>query len=829
MRQNTAETNGESVDAPQAQAFPAVLRIAWHHKALVALGVVAGLIVGGLVYAQATPLYQSTALVLVENKRPDAPLTGIESRRSGYDDYLNTHKTLIKSPVIVQKAIEKGKLQALESMKDQDDPVGFVIGGLIVKRDTEGSSQGNRILKVAFRGPVPEDCGPIVNAVIDSYKDFLDTTYRNVSDETVKLIAEATDLFDTRLQKKRKEYREFRLANTNLWRGKAGTSFLAERLAVIELKRTTLSVRETEIKNRLDAFDVAMKEGRSRAELMTMVSESLSHLSSTSVEGAPTGSSMRYNIGNTDSGKVVATTASATTDDPLHALFLEYQKLAEELAENHPRIKALRGRMEALRTKGQKLQAGSKQDELDPLYPVHSHINFLRRELADVQVMEKALDRLVKGEQSEVQKVVRYDIQDEDYQTDVKQLTQLFDSVAKRLEETNILKNFGGYTAECIAPPGVGGRVSPKALPIFAIAGAVGLLLGFGLAYLADVSDHSFRTAEEIRRRLGLPVVGHIPTFTPKEAVAGEAGLAPILCTYYQSRSREAEAYRGVRTALLFSTRGGGHKVIQVTSPDMGDGKTTLAANLAVSLAQSSKRVILIDADFRRPRLHDLFGLANEQGLASVIAGDGELSDVVQETGMPGLSVLPCGPIPPNPAELLTLPRFREMLAVLRDRYDYVIVDTPPLLAVTDPCVVAPYVDGVLLVIRLHKQARPQAERARDMLATLSANVVGVVVNGMDRHGAGGYGYGYGKGYGSDGYYAEDNGEVQRPAAERQATVVRVVGVHEAAPEVRTAAGRNGGVEGDPRGGEKVYEVRDDDLVRDKRKDRPPEPPHGAR
>jgi capsular exopolysaccharide synthesis family protein len=194
-----------------------------------------------------------------------------------------------------------------------------------------------------------------------------------------------------------------------------------------------------------------------------------------------------------------------------------------------------------------------------------------------------------------------------------------------------------------------------------------------------------------------------------------------------------------------------------VTSPDTSDGKSTLSANLAVSIAQAEKKVILIDADFRRPRVHKLFNLSAEKGLASVMTGEAQFIDVIQATTIPGLSVLTCGPIPPNPAELLTLPLFKEMLASLREKFDYVLIDTPPLLAVTDPCTVAPYVDGVLLTIRISKNARPNALRAKEMLSALGAHVIGVVVNGV-RTDAKGYGYG-GYGYDSKYYHTYSNYE----------------------------------------------------------------------
>jgi capsular exopolysaccharide synthesis family protein len=310
----------------------------------------------------------------------------------------------------------------------------------------------------------------------------------------------------------------------------------------------------------------------------------------------------------------------------------------------------------------------------------------------------------------------------------------------------------------------------------FLFAGAVlGAVFAGAGSYLLDVADKSFRTPEEIRRRLGLPIVGHVPF----AAAGGEpvrvtdpAGngvdLDPGLVAFHAPTGPEAEAVRGIRTALYFSTHGRRHKVIQVTSPNMGDGKTTLITNLAVSIAQSGRKVLLIDADLRRPRVHRVFGLAGKVGLAEVIAGAAEADEAVQVTVVPNLSVLPCGRRPPNPAELLTTPRFEDVLDELREAFDYVLVDSPPLLAVSDPCSVVPRVDGVLLTIRVSKNGRPAAERARDMLAGLKANCLGVVVNGVGKQGAmTGYGYDhyrYADEYAS-GYAAADHDAAAEPQA----------------------------------------------------------------
>ena len=368
-------------------------------------------------------------------------------------------------------------------------------------------------------------------------------------------------------------------------------------------------------------------------------------------------------------------------------------------------------------------------------------------------------------------------LQDELFRENLTRTEAHYDAAIKRLSEVNLIKDLGGYDTRVISPPDVGVRVEPNPLLVFPIAGFVGLLGGFGLSYLVEASDKSFRTPEEVRSRLGLPLLGHIPAFRPgkvavREDDSDQPVLDPMLCSYHKARAIEAEAYRGVRTALYFSTHGQGHKVIQITSPDSGDGKSTLAANLAVSIAQSGKSVLLIDADFRRPRIHKLFGLPAAFGLASVIQGEIEMVEAIHHNVLPNLSILGCGPIPANPADLLTSHRFEELLAYIRDQYEFVLIDTPPVLAVSDPCVVAPRVDGIVLTIRISKQGRPPAERTKEILATLGVKVLGVVVNNLNRNsrfGAQGYHDYYREEYGHSEKYYESNGA--REAAEDEQVV----------------------------------------------------------
>jgi capsular exopolysaccharide synthesis family protein len=258
-------------------------------------------------------------------------------------------------------------------------------------------------------------------------------------------------------------------------------------------------------------------------------------------------------------------------------------------------------------------------------------------------------------------------------------------------------------------------------------------------------------------------VVGHIPEIQASHGAGTDSQVAGILCTYHAPMSSQSEAFRGVRTTLFFNAAGNSHQIIQVTSPAKGDGKSTLSANLSVAIARSGKQVLLVDADMRRPTQHKIFAKSRDAGLSTVVRGEAELADAIQQTPVANLSLMTSGPRSDNPSELLTSPQFAELLEVLRDRYDFVIIDTPPLGSVSDPSAVAPRADGVLLTIRIRKNARTSAAQACGKLRELGAKVIGVVVNGVGSRHSLGYGYGYDYSYGHGYGLTDANEETKRP------------------------------------------------------------------
>lgn len=741
-----------------------------HYKWLIVFCTLVGTGLGYLYFLRQPAVYQTSARILMikEEVMEQLPVHGI-TRSRPFEENITTQMLLLRSPLIVEGAIEKHKLDQLPSFVGRGNPGGPILGGIDIKEAAEKAN----VLDVYYKGSDPEDCRKVVEAMIDSYQDFLHETHQDVSKETVKLIENAQKSLLDDLKKKEDDYRDFRRDAPLVFGKDGGVNIHRQRLNQIESSRSSLIISRTQTKAQLTALENALARGGNREALMLMMDK----------------------LGAGES-QAVGSRSRLAAD--LFPMLLEEQMLLEDYGPEHPKVKAIRRRIQITRDHFQSLAA--QQDAEDATATANSknakkpdfmavYLESLREDLKAIDSKEQELNELFALEEEQARESTTVEIDDENRRHDIERTTQLFEGVVKRLEEINLLQDFGKLKMRVLnhAPPGW--QVAPVMSKIMGMAIAMGFFSGCGLTFLIELADKRFRSPEEITEALGLPVIGHIPFIRGEKADATSV-VDSSLCVYHAPKSGLAEAYRGVRTALYFSNRGEGHKVIQVSSPNPGDGKSTLASNLSVAMAQSGKKTLLIESDFRRPRVHKLLGIDPDVGVTSVIAGECELADAIQETPVLNLYAMTCGPRPSNPSELLSSPRYAEMLSVLREKFDYVVIDTPPLLAVTDPAVVAPRVDGVLLAVRINKRSRHDCVRANDLLASLGVNVLGIIVNGTsgkDRYGYGRYrggyryggvtpggiygtgpyhGYGYGYGYGYDNryssYYVDEEGNASK-------------------------------------------------------------------
>lgn len=295
--------------------------------------------------------------------------------------------------------------------------------------------------------------------------------------------------------------------------------------------------------------------------------------------------------------------------------------------------------------------------------------------------------------------------------------------------------------------------VGPQRTRNILIAFLISLATGIGLAFLLDYLDDSIRTSDDVGRHLGLPTLALIPHQALNEKrrsalvkASGSGSPGTALIALEDTRSAMAEAYRHLRTSLLFSSAGRPPQTILVTSSQPSEGKTTTAINTAITLAQSGAEVVIIDCDLRRPRLHNHFDLDNSAGLTNYLSGEKHTELFMKPCpGLPKLKIVTSGPIPPNPAELLSSQEMKNLLQFLRGNFKHVIIDSPPAISFTDAAILSTLVDGVVLVAMAGKSSIHLMRRFKQRLANIGARIYGVVLNGIksDSVEYGYYGYGY--------------------------------------------------------------------------------------
>ena len=446
-----------------------------------------------------------------------------------------------------------------------------------------------------------------------------------------------------------------------------------------------------------------------------------------------------------------------TENASVAALRTSYRELAADLAEksvqygpNHPEVRAATARLEIIRQQ--------MREQVDAL------INGVASELREMRTTEAGLHQALEDVQAAGLALNQQEIRYNALKRRRENTEKLYDIVLQRTTETDLTKMQKLSTVRMVdeaLQPTV--PVSPL-LPLNLAAGIVaGLVLGLGLAVLLSQMDRTLKTGRDIEG-LGLTLLGVLPSIHGAEgqpvAARGRSkrrrparpstGPKRDFVVHDDPMSSAAESARAIRTNLTFMGAQSALGTLVLTSPSPLEGKTTVAISLAIALAQGGKKVLLVDTDMRRPRLHRAFGRNAKHGVSSVLVGAATLDEALQTTEVPNLSLLPCGPIPPNPSELLHTAAFSTLLGQLRERFDHVLFDSPPLGAVPDSAIIAPQVDGAILVMKSEKTTRDAAASAMKQLRNVGANLLGGVLNDVDLAKQEAY---YGGHYYYSGYY----------------------------------------------------------------------------
>ncbi|MEO8217770.1 MAG: polysaccharide biosynthesis tyrosine autokinase [Acidobacteriota bacterium] len=367
---------------------------------------------------------------------------------------------------------------------------------------------------------------------------------------------------------------------------------------------------------------------------------------------------------------------------------------------------------------------------------------------------EQSLKGVLQGQTSEAMTLNSNAVEYNNLQTEVQTKRALLDTLLKRHAETEVTSRLRGETMSNIQV--VDRALTPRYRfrPSYRLNAVFGLLagtfLGFGLAFFIEYIDRSLRSAEQVERTLNVPGLGVIPSLgSGGSALYGDrsrrrerkleaAGAGPVQITllpHLHPRSTVAEAYRSFRTSLLLS-RAGGLRTIVITSAMPGEGKTTTSSNLAIVLAQLGKRVLLVDADLHKARIHEIFAISNRVGLVSLLAENADPVSITVPTAIPGLFVIPAGPSSPNPSGLLSSEAMRLFLERSATEFDYIILDTPPVGPVADAIILGNQADGVVLCVLGGKTPRDRVRRVRDRLSRSNVRLLGVLLNNLEHSAA---------------------------------------------------------------------------------------------
>ncbi len=737
-------------------------RIVRRHLGLVLLMLIIASALGCLYYLRAPRTYESTTEILISTKRLPG-LNEEDEDRPIFENTIETHALLIRSPLIIRQAVQDYQLAKLGTLAEEESPITAIIENLTVIIREENTT----ILGVSYTGSDPEDCQRVVSAIAGSYQKFLLDRSKTVGTDTLNLIEHASNMLKGDLRTEAEQFKEFQKHAPLLWKDGVGINMHHERQAAIEEARSELLVQKEQLIAQVESLEKAAAQGGRSFEAAYF--RAINALNAEE-EDADWRTFRIAEYEDYAERHVVRSYLDSLTTYYIDLLIQE-ARMREEYGDAHQELTTVvrnKQLVDDLLKKAIAKEQSPLNDRIkemqDPEQRKHEYVEIYVESLrAELESLDRQIERLSQRYANEQRQANIIQSSLAEYQQllgDKERTEKLYDAVVAQLDEIHLMTENGGDTMEIVAEAELGKQIAPNLLRVLIASFFLGAFAGCGLAWFVDRAENTFHSLSEIRHTLGAPVIGHIPLMKRSQQLVSEAfpNIAPIMCTIHQEASNLSEAFRGIRTSLYFSTAGQNHKVIQVTSPVPGDGKSTIVANVAVAIAKSGKSVLVLDADFRRPSLSKLLGLSGQAtpGLAAVVSGKVDPFDATVETVIDNLYFMPAGKRPHNPSELLSTPEFKQLLEVVRERYDFVLVDTPPILAVTDPCAVAARVDGVLLAIRMRKGVHFSAVRASETLANIDAKVLGVIVNGVDGHNLGygkrKYGYGYGYGFGFRGY-----------------------------------------------------------------------------
>ena len=689
--------------ARELQHYLSVLRKRWR---LVSIVLVISLAVAFVYTIRQPRIYEATCSLVIESSAPQV-LEGVKDvieMAASSREFYTTQYRIIRSREIAQRVIDRLGLASDPTFAGAADKSKQTNRELTVERLLEkvkiAGVRDSRIANILVRDVDPERASRIANAFADTYIERnLDFKLEGARSAGTWL-GEQTVGLRKQLESSEMELYRFRKERNLLDVGlddKLGMT--RQNLQSLNSKMTDTKARRLEIES-IRKLILAAKNDIGERESLPEIRDN------------PVVQKLREN-------------------------YLDLLKIKADLesryGEKHPKIDTIQHQLAAVQRDYSK--------ELDDVLKA-----FDKRYQALVET-ESSLTKWMNHEKQQALELAKLETEYRPLARDAENNGKIYSLITQRHKEidlTGMLRANNVRILDRSTPPR--SVVSPVLSFNLGAGFVVGLLFGLLLAVAVEALDNTIKSPEAAEELIGAPLLGVVPMLSQSKQHLMADAPERDLAVFKDPTSLAAEACRSIRTNMLFISAQKEFSLFSVTSPGPQDGKTTVAINLAVTMAQAGGRILLIDTDMRKPRIHKSFGLMSEKGITSIMAGDLQLKDTICKTEVPNLDVLPCGPTPPNPAELLHTARFREILAECRSKYDRVVLDSPPIAPVTDPAIIGSITDGVVLVIRAGHTTREAAQFARRQMGDAGARILGVVINQTDRKGRS-YGYGYGYGY----------------------------------------------------------------------------------
>jgi polysaccharide biosynthesis transport protein len=649
-----------------------------------------------------TKVYAATATLIIDVNAPRVlnqkdVQDVVDSGTGGYwysKEYYETQYKVITSRAVAQRVIDKLQLARdlrFLGLDDVNDPkkveehLGRIDPAVELQERLEVLPvKDSRVVRVQVRDREPRWAATLANAVAEAYitesLSVRSTMTQNASEWLEQQLAD----LETKLAKSSDDLFRFKQAHdivATSWEDRQG--MVSQRLVAVNDALTKARVLKAQLESRneqIAALGDAIAKGDPAAEAFAIVNQSRS------IQDLK----VRYADARVDCADMTA-----------------------RYLEDHPKLVACQGKLAAARD-------GLARE-------VRTILEGARREYQEAVQTERKLSRLLDDSKSDAFGLNQHEKEYLELKRSHDNNQRLYEMVLQRLKETGVtglLQMSNVRILDRAEPPEK--PVSPRPLRNLALSLVLGLAGGVALALLLETLDTSITTREQVEERLRLPFLGIIPRMQQ------DGAAAPELAVLSSPSSAAAECVRSIRTNLLFMSPEKPLRTILVTSSGTGEGKTTVASALAATMANGGSRVLLVDADMRRPRVHKVFGIRTEAGLSFLILGEGSLDAVVVRTDVPNLDVVPCGTVPPNPAELLHTAGFANLLMEMSRRYDRVVIDSPPAGVVADAIVISTHADGTLLVLKAGQTSRDAAERTARNLADVKARVFGAVLNDVD-------------------------------------------------------------------------------------------------